>query len=190
MNLRSFLTLCATALALSACSNIREDLGLGRAPPDEFAVVDRPPLSMPPDFDLRPPRPGATRPQEVDESQHATEALFPSEPSKTADQKNPAPVPTGPSDSEKELLAATGGDKADPNIRETVNKETSQKVATDPHLVQGLLEWVHGAGDKPAATVDAAAEAARIKEAKDKGEPLNQGATPVIERVKTGWLGL
>ena len=66
--LRSLLVLAVTAVALSACGSVREDLGLGRSPPDEFAVIDRPPLSMPPDFSLRPPTPGAPRPQETDPS--------------------------------------------------------------------------------------------------------------------------
>ncbi len=41
-----------------------------------------------------------------------------------------------------------------------------------------------------ATTVDAPAEAERIQEAKEKDEPLNKGATPIIERKKSGWLGL
>ena len=59
--IRSVLLLGATAFLVSACGEIREDLGLGRNVPDEFAVVEHPPLSMPPDFSLRPPRPGAWR---------------------------------------------------------------------------------------------------------------------------------
>ena len=54
--LRSLPLMILGCMALAACSSIREDLGLGRSPPDEFAVIDRPPLSMPPDFGLRPPR--------------------------------------------------------------------------------------------------------------------------------------
>ena len=37
-------------------------LGMGKRSPDEFAVVKRAPLIVPPDFDLRPPEPGAPRP--------------------------------------------------------------------------------------------------------------------------------
>src|ERR1051326_8023507 len=33
--------------------------------PAEFAVESRAPLTIPPDFELRPPAPGASRPQEV-----------------------------------------------------------------------------------------------------------------------------
>ena len=46
-------------LALSGCSDAKEQLGLTRSAPDEFAVVKRAPLAMPPDYTLRPPRPGA-----------------------------------------------------------------------------------------------------------------------------------
>ena len=52
---------------LNACSDTRAALGLDKAPPDEFAVFSRAPLSLPPDFGLRPPAPGplrrATRPR-------------------------------------------------------------------------------------------------------------------------------
>ncbi|MBK5955442.1 hypothetical protein CCR92_15760, partial [Rhodospirillum rubrum] len=55
-------TLVAAALlaplALSGCSNAKKSLGLDRQPPDEFKVVTRAPLAMPPDFNLRPPQPG------------------------------------------------------------------------------------------------------------------------------------
>lgn len=42
-------------LALSACKNVtKEDLGLGNKAPDEFMVMPRKPLSLPPEFELRP----------------------------------------------------------------------------------------------------------------------------------------
>jgi len=171
-------------LALTACGDIREDLGLGRSSPDEFAVVDRAPLSMPPDFALRPPAPGAPRPQEVDMSQRANNILY------GADANTPAPNQNSaaPSGAEKQLLATTGADKAAPDIRSTVDREAAEVVVGNDHLVEDLLWWRNK--EKPAATVDAPAELARIKDAKAKNQPLNSGATPVIERDKTGWLGL
>ncbi len=168
-----------SALFLSACGEIREDLGLGRNPPDEFAVVERPPLSMPPDFGLRPPRPGASRPQAVDTAQQASTALF----SSNASAKTQAP-----SESEKALLTATGASKADPNVRDIVDRESAQKVVASPHLVDQLLNWHED--QKPATTVDAAAEAKRIKKAQESNQPVTGSATPVIEKQTTGWLGL
>ena len=50
---------------------------LNRNRPDEFAVARQAPLVIPPDFALRPPQPGAPRPQDSGgPSQQALEALF------------------------------------------------------------------------------------------------------------------
>jgi hypothetical protein len=60
---------CVTAVSLlTACSsggNWKQALGIEPTSPDEFAVESRAPLTIPPDFDLRPPAPGVARPQEV-----------------------------------------------------------------------------------------------------------------------------
>ena len=177
--LRTFPVLALACVALAACSGLREDLGLGRSAPDEFAVVDRPPLSMPPDFGLRPPVPGAPRPQDVDLTARANETLF-----GTPDKAAGGTV----SPLESSLIQQTGADKASPDIRTTINNESSQKVEASPHLVDRLLWWKPDT--QPGTTVDAAAEAARIKDAQAKGEALNKSATPVIEQDKSGWLGL
>lgn len=39
---------------LSACSNMKKSLGIESSAPDEFMVTTRAPLTLPPDFDLRP----------------------------------------------------------------------------------------------------------------------------------------
>ena len=45
----------ALAAALSACAGLKNA-------PDEFAVLRSAPLTLPPDYQLRPPQPGAARP--------------------------------------------------------------------------------------------------------------------------------
>ncbi len=175
---RKALLLGLCLLSLSACGSLRQDLGLGRSPPDEFAVVDHPPLSIPPDFSLRPPRPGADRPQEIDMTQRANDILF----------SGAGAGGRSASKSEAALLKASGADHADPAIRDQIDRETAQKVEANPHIVDELLFWKKG--DTGDTTVDSVAEAARIKEAQDKGEPVNQGATPIIEKQKSGFLGL
>lgn len=62
------------AILLAGC----QSGGLGnRNRPDEFAVARQAPLVIPPDFALRPPQPGAPRPQDAGgPSQQALEALF------------------------------------------------------------------------------------------------------------------
>ncbi len=176
--IRSLFLLGITALLLAACGELREDLGLGRNPPDEFAVVERPPLSMPPDFALRPPRPGAPRPQEVDTSKQASDVLF------SGSGKESSHV----SASERALLEATGATEVEANVRDLVDREASQKVSASPHLLARLLGME--SDEKSATTVDAMAEAERLKKAKEEDKPLNEGATPVIEKKTSGWLGL
>ena len=178
-SVRSVLAMSVAILALVGCGSLKEDLGLGRNPPDEFAVADRPPLSLPPDFTLRPPVPGAPRPQDVDLTQHASDTLF----NKAGNVEDRAL-----SGVEKSLLAEAGVDKAAPDIRMTITREAAEKVAVSDHLVQELLWWKRDVS--PAVTVDAGGESARIKAAKDKGERLNTTPTPTIERDKGGWLGL
>jgi hypothetical protein len=60
---------------------------MDRAGPDEFAVESRAPLLIPPDFNLRPPQPGATRPNEVtaaDRARRVIDSAGPGEPGKQA----------------------------------------------------------------------------------------------------------
>lgn len=174
-------------LVLGACEGAADTLGLGRNSPDEFAVVDRPPLSMPPDYDLRPPRPGAPRPQEVKMPERASQMLFGAKSGSNTFLAGQT-ASSDKSDSEKALLDAAGSAKADANIRETLDREANQKVVGSKHLVDELLWWRDPAAS--ATTVDPAAEAKRIKEAKEKGESVTSGATPIIEKSKSGWLGL
>ena len=47
-------TLCAVVIGLQGCSEIQKAVGNTKQAPDEFAVVARPPLSVPPNFALRP----------------------------------------------------------------------------------------------------------------------------------------
>jgi hypothetical protein len=75
---RSCIPLLAVAclcLALSGCAGFRQALGMDRVGPDEFAVESRAPLTIPPEFDLRPPQPGAPRPQEVTSAERARRVI-------------------------------------------------------------------------------------------------------------------
>ena len=80
--------LCSTAVSLlPGCADMKRAIGLERTSPDEFAVESRAPLTMPPDFELRPPQPGAARPQEKSSGQQARQVIEqagPGEPGKQA----------------------------------------------------------------------------------------------------------
>jgi hypothetical protein len=69
------------------CAEMRRAVGMDQVGPDEFAVESRAPLTIPPDFALRPPQPGAPRPQEVTAAERAKRVIDtagPGEPGKQA----------------------------------------------------------------------------------------------------------
>ncbi len=63
-------------LSLTGCDTVRDTLGLDHSGPNEFDVATSAPLSMPPDYNLRPPEPGAARPQDVPADQQAQQTLL------------------------------------------------------------------------------------------------------------------
>jgi hypothetical protein len=79
--------LLTSLLSLSACGDFRKAIGLDRTGPDEFAVESRAPLTIPPEFELRPPAPGTARPQEAtsaDRARKVIDTAGPGEPGKQA----------------------------------------------------------------------------------------------------------
>lgn len=70
------LTLTASLLALGACSSVRTGVGLDRITPDEFLTVSTAPLTVPPEYGLRPPAPGQPRPQELAPESAARQILL------------------------------------------------------------------------------------------------------------------
>ena len=90
------MALClALVLMLSGCGGIRRAIGMDNVGPDEFAVESRAPLTIPPDFDLRPPQPGAPRPQEATSAERARKVIDtagPGEPGKQATAVLKAPA--------------------------------------------------------------------------------------------------
>jgi Protein of unknown function (DUF3035) len=78
----------AGLLQLGGCARgtVQDALGMSKRAPDEFAVVRRAPLIVPPDYDLRPPDPGAPRPNIGTTSDQARVAMTgnPAEPSAAA----------------------------------------------------------------------------------------------------------
>lgn len=78
---------CLALLAGCGNGNWKQAIGIEPTSPDEFAVESRAPLTIPPDFNLRPPEPGASRPQETsmaNKAQRIVDNAGPGEPGKQA----------------------------------------------------------------------------------------------------------
>ena len=177
--------IAAIVMALSACSGVKKQLGLTKQSPDEFKVVARAPLTLPPDFSLRPPEPGIPRPQEGTTSQQAKNAVF--------RLKQPAAGTLEPniesddrSLGEMSLLKAAGAGQSDPNIRRILDAETLRINAEGEDFLQALVFWQDP--QAPGEIVDAKEEAKRLRENTALGKPVTAGETPTIERKRRALL--
>jgi len=175
------IALLTTTLLLAACSgNVERTFGLTRDAPDEFTVTTRAPLSMPPDYTLTPPRPGASRPQELSAQQAAEAALAPGAVLGGA---------AGPDSAGQQALVNQAGPPAPPDIREKLNQEAS---LDNPRtgLTDTLLFW--RSTPEPGAPLDPAKESQRLRENAALGQSPTVGQTPIIQDKKpsSGFLGI
>jgi len=89
----------SASVLLAGCADMRRIVGMDRVGPDEFAVESRAPLTIPPEFELRPPQPGAPRPQEgtaADKARKVIDTAGPGEPGKQATAGLRSPAASGP----------------------------------------------------------------------------------------------
>lgn len=169
----------ALALVLGGCSVIGDQLGLGKQSPDEFTVVTRAPLALPPDYSLRPPDPGTQRPQELTVQQKAKDVLMRGGGDGVASPAN------GLSPGETAVLARAGTARAQTDIRQVLNAENALFDA-DSSFVDALIFWQKK--QPGGSVVDPAKEAKRIQEAVALGKSPTEGETATIERRKKGFL--
>jgi hypothetical protein len=147
------------ALGVAGCNSASRALGMSKVTPDEFRVVSKAPLVVPPDYSLRPPMPGQPRPQELQPESAARAALLGERDSEVR------------SEGEKILVTKAGADKADPLIRYVVDDEFGSVAHKDKTFADWVIFWRKGqpavgpdvAAANTPAPVDAATEAARIK---------------------------
>lgn len=173
--------LLAATLALGACSDTRKAIGWEKATPDEFRVVTRAPLTLPPDFGLRPPAPGAARPQENSPQDSARAAIFGTE--RAAATPNSAA-----SAGERQLLGRAGADRADASIRDTIDRESNSLAEADRSFVDRLIFWQPPQPSAQDASVDATREAQRLRETQATGRSANDGEVATIRQRRRGWL--
>jgi hypothetical protein len=177
ISLARLLLAAGLVASLSACGEARRQLGMDKAPPDEFAVVNRAPLSLPPDYSLRPPQPGATRPQEGSTSEQARQAILGGRTQLKATQ----PLVKGArSQGEMTVLNNAGAKDIEPNIRQKVNEETTALAEADKVFTDKLMFWSKPSDYSEA--LDAKKESQRIRENQALGKDMDDGDTPLIKR--------
>lgn len=179
---RGTAALLLVGIALTACSGVRDQLGLNRQPPDEFTVVRKAPLVLPPNFNLRPPTPGSPA---ADRSTPATELA---RRALTGDRTAPQPD-AQQSTGEQALLRRAGTNRAEPDIREVLLAETTQLRDRDDTLVNRLIFWRDPNAEEED-VLDPTAESRRLREASlSNGNTDLGGETPTIRRRGRSLLG-
>ncbi len=153
--------LAVSALALTACGSLRQSIGLTKVVPDEFLTVSSAPLTVPPEYGLRPPAPGQPRPQELAPESAARQILLGQ---RQAITRSPG---------EQSLIAAAGADRADPLARYVIDDEFGDLAHKEESFANRILFWRRDDASSQAATqtqtaqgaqtIDAASEHARLQ---------------------------
>ena len=175
--------LVATGLtvSLAGCGGLGDSLsrtfGFTRDQPDEFSVTTQAPLSMPPDYSIRPPRPGAPRPQNVPDQVAAQEALMP----QTTFASSAAGMSPG-----QEALVQEAGPPAPADIRTEIAQEQGRLNGAGQSFADRLMFW--RSAPPPGIAVDPQKEAQRLRENAALGQSPQQGQTPIIQPQPRGWL--
>ncbi len=161
--------LAGLALSLAGCDTLRSAAGVDKAAPDEFAVVTKAPLVVPPDFNLRPPRPGAPPTNQSSPTGAAQAALFSDDPNAIQES-----LGTSYSAEEKQLLASSGAATADHSIRQQLASDEKSMEGADQSFTDKVL---FGGDAKPdtGRPVNADAEKQRIDAAKSAGQTTPGG---------------
>ena len=146
----------ATLIGTTACgSGVRQALGVERTTPDEFRVVTIAPLTVPPEYSLRPPQPGELRAEDIFQDRQAQRALF-------GDLEG-----SDATDAEILFAARAGGADANPDVRALIDGETAAVVRKDQSFADRVLFWRDGGTvvreGSEAAPIDPEAERERIE---------------------------
>src|SRR5262249_38372645 len=145
--------------------------GQGKNAPDEFRVVTRAPLTLPPDYSLRPPSPGEPRPQELAPDAEARAALFGQD------------VGQGASAGERALVSNAGAASMDPTVRDQVDFEASGTVHRSQAFSDRVIAFTGSEAEAGAALTPEEQEARNrdlesVRRATGDGNVIIQRETP------------
>lgn len=193
--------LFASLAALAGCTGkeVRQTVGLKRNQPDEFQVVSRPPLSVPPVYHLRPPAEESETLMPADKQAEALvlEGKEISRYQRPDDQSYLADTAVAPVESsalgtqgETTLLQNAKAAQADPEIRSVLRHENGVQNQGAPgkrSMMDKLKRGIFVPEDSDP-VVDAQKERERIQSNRDEDKPLNEGDVPVIDPKDKGIL--
>ena len=156
------LVICGAGLALGGCSDFRKAIGDEKSSPDEFEVVVRPPLSLPPSF-------SASSEELVGASRVVSEESG-------SDARSVAAASLGSAEGNAEAGYESLFDFASvpANIRETVDEET-YGIRFERRIP---LQILFGGLPDIGPVLDKFAEDQRLRQTLRKGQSATEGGTP------------
>ena len=147
-----FTALASVALIATGCTTTSRALGLEKSAPNEFNILTKAPLIVPPEYNLRPPALGASSAENNYTQKSAREALL-----GNIDDAEP-------SNGEIALMAKVGVNSANPEIRLEIDGENSVERKSSS-FTDRVLFWRNGQildADGNPAPLDADTEARRV----------------------------
>ena len=169
--------MASTSLALTACGSLRQSVGLTKVTPDEFVTVSTAPLTVPPEYGLRPPALGQPRPQELAPESAARQILL--------GQRQSVTRTAG----EQALVAQAGAERADPLARYVVDDEFGDLAHKEEGWARRLMFWRRNDPSSQAATTTQTAEGARTIDSASEYARLQEltgGQAIVIQPRRSG----
>jgi hypothetical protein len=162
------------AIGLAGCGGgtVAESLGMGKRAPDEFQVVRRAPLVLPPDYNLRPPEPGAPPSRQQDTAAQA-EALLVGQAAAT-DRRAMASGTQSPGE---QALIGQSRVQAEPGIRQVIVAENQDLMNLDDNRFLFILNWQRKRMTPQEPVIDPVAESQRL---------AATGATGSVITMRTG----
>lgn len=147
---------CIAGMLVSGCAALG-----GTNSPDEFRVVKKAPLVVPPEYSLRPPEAGSGTPFEVDPTRAGTASAFGTDIGQNA------------SASERALVAAAGANAVSPVIREQVDWEEASIIRKSQSVSDRVMNSDGSEQDSP----DSATGGGEVQIARGSGDRLKLPGT-------------
>jgi hypothetical protein len=152
----------ASVLITTGCASATRALGVTKNAPNEFNILTKAPLIVPPEYNLRPPAAGEINVEEKYATVAARRALL-------GDID-----PVEPSQGEVVLMSKAGGGKADPAVRVIIDGQNSVE-RKNRGFADRVMFWSNGSAKQAEGQpLDPDDEARRIKaiEAATGGAPV------------------
>ena len=171
-------TLIFLVFVMLGCAQSKKVLNLTENSPDEFAVIRKKPLVIPPKFNLRPPQNSQSESDKFTSKNEAKTALLGSDSAKKNTQKSSIDASKG----EVAFLAKSGISSSDVNIRKILEEENSRLASYNNSFVQKLVSSVTGEDKKN--LIDPKKEQKRLQEKRSTDLTNIKGQQQILIRRK------